>query len=545
LQHVGYNDIKINEHVKAKRGGTSTVYQVDWKGKQYAMKRPNFVDCMTERQEKLFLRELESQASLRHPNCVGVFAVCLEQNHVFIMMEWMHGGSLWERLQQTQEKRLAAQQGSAASASGALVLSDRMRVAIARDVCDGLQYMHSKGLVHGDIKSLNILLDKDNSAKLCDFGCSVVRNFTTSGTILARSISAGGGTPAWAAPEILCEGKQHTFQTDIYALGIVMWELLTCKQPHESLSKDQIYGKLKSNDRPPIPDSIPTDFPQEFVVMMKRCWDEDPELRPSAAEVHQCMVDITSALPNEPVKLFPRNHEVSDRTSILPCLMRALPASCCAPALQAIVAAAETYCKTPHIQSQIQAYNLEAIEAHSIFVYTASQGSFLCPTHMAPFSSYNTALRSARYDSDGVWCDYSYVLHSALLKLPSVACTVYRGLNVPLSDLSHMYWRGGFVWLRSPTSTTTDKDKTMRQFGQGAGASAGTFMELRVKNAKNIEALSAVPGEQERLIPHNTCFRVLQVSSAADVRLLGAFGTLPPHVDLVVVEEVCATVFSA
>jgi len=114
---------------------------------------------------------------------------------------------------------------------------------------------------------------------------------------------------------------------------------------------------------------------------------------------------------------------------------------------------------------------------------------------------------------------------------------------VPLSDVSHLYWKGGFVWLRSTTSTTTDKHGTMRQFGQGAAGSmngAGTFMELRVQNAKEIQVFSAVPGEKERLIPQNTCFRVLQALSAADVRLLEAFGTLPPNVDLVVVEEVCA-----
>ena len=136
---------------------------------------------------------------------------------------------------------------------------------------------------------------------------------------------------------------------------------------------------------------------------------------------------------------------------------------------------------------------------------------------------------------------YSFVLHSALLKLPSVACTVYRGLNIPLSNMSHLYWRGGFVWFRSPTSTTTDKDKTMREFGQGVDAeAAGTFMQLHVKNAKEIDAFSAVPGEQERIIPHNTCFRVLLAVSAADVKLLKDFGTLPPNVDLVVVEEVRA-----
>ena len=94
------------------------------------------------------------------------------------------------------------------------------------------------------------------------------------------------------------------------------------------------------------------------------------------------------------------------------------------------------------------------------------------------------------------------------------------------------------MWLRSPTSTTTDKDKTMREFGQGADAeAAGTFMQLHVKNAKEIDAFSAVPGEQERIIPHNTCFRVLLAVSAADVKLLKDFGTLPPNVDLVVVRR--------
>ena len=193
---------------------------------------------------------------------------------------------------------------------------------------------------------------------------------------------------------------------------------------------------------------------------------------------------------------------------------------------------------SPSVQHVITALGLEAVEAQSVFVYTASQGFAVCPTHGAPFASYNAALRGAHPHAVSAWSDYSFLLYNALLKLPSVACTVYRGLNVPLSDLSHLYWRGGFVWLRSPTSTTTDKDKTMRQFGQGAGAGAGTFMELRVKNAKEIEVFSAVPGEQERLIPQNTCFRVLQALSAADVKQLSAFGSLPPNVDLVVVEEV-------
>jgi hypothetical protein len=81
----------------------------------------------------------------------------------------------------------------------------------------------------------------------------------------------------------------------------------------------------------------------------------------------------------------------------------------------------------------------------------------------------------------------------------------------------------------------------MLEFGQGLAGRAGTFMELRVKNAKDIEKFSAVPGERERLIPQNTCFRVLQAFSAVDLRDISTFGNLPPNVDLVVLEEVKAS----
>jgi serine/threonine protein kinase len=535
LPRIASRDIEINKHVKKKRGGSATVYQATWNGNpNFAIKKPHFVGAMTERDELKFLKELKNHAELRHPNCVEIYAVCLEKNNVFFVMEWMYGGSLWERLQHSREELLAINSGGATTTSKGLSLSERKRLQIAREICDGLQYMHSKGMVHGDIKSLNILLGKDGNAKLCDFG------LTTMGLTKATSTSALC-TPAWSAPEILIKGQNHTRETDIYALGIVMWELLTCTPPYESLTTNQIIGQLNINQRPLVPNPIPSVFPAAYVTMMTRCWDQDPAKRPSAAEVHKCLIDLDpSTQPNAPVELFPSDYRLSavGLVSMLPCLINALPEACCNTALQAIVSEAEKSILTARVQRMIATHRLSALEAQSIFVYTASQNFAVCPTHGAPFTSYNTALRSAHPVSVGAWRDYSFLLYNALLKLPSVACTVYRGLNVPLSDMSHLYWKGGFVWLRSPTSTTIDKDKTMRQFGQGAGACAGTFIELRVKNAKEIEVLSAVPEERERLIPHNTCFRVLQAWSAADVRMLKAFGTLPANVDLVILEEV-------
>lgn len=540
LPRVTFRDIKINKHVKEKRGGAGIVSQVTWKGNNYAMKRPLFVDQMTARDEAKFVKELGNQARLQHPNCVKVYAVCLERNNVFFLMEWMHGGSLWEQLLNTKKEMeiLTAQQCGGAAASSGPVLSARKRLQIAREICDGLQYMHYMGMVHGDIKSLNVMLGKKGNAKLCDFGLTTME-LTTS----AASTTSLGGTAAWCAPEILCQGQRHTPRSDIYSLGMLMYELLMCAPPFEGLPNNQISGLLHNNQRPPIPDTIPSGFSPAFVTLMTRCWDQDPAQRPSAAEVHQCMIVLDeSTRPNEPVELFPSGHQLpgSSQHSIVPCLKDALPEQCCDPVIQAIAAEAERSILTPSVQHMIAKHSLAVLEAQSIFVYTASQDYAVCPTHNAPYVSYNAALRSLKPHSVSVWSNYSFLLYNALLKLPSVACTVYRGLDCPLSDLSHLYWKGGFVWYAQPTSTTTDKDTTMQKFGEGANYGVGTFMELRVVNAKDIETFSAVPRERERLIPQNTCFRVLQALSAADVALLGSFGKLPPNVDLVVVEEVHA-----
>ncbi len=263
---------------------------------------------------------------------------------------------------------------------------------------------------------------------------------------------------------------------------------------------------------------------------------QDPVQRPTAREVLEALIRIdASTRVDGPVVLFPSGYVLPAPCTMISLLVAAVPDN---SAVGAVAAAAELHIQTPSVQAVIQECGMSALELQSIFVYTASQGHFVCPTHGAPFASYNKALRDAAADGVDAWSGYSFLLVNALLKLPSVACTVYRGLNCALSEVSHLYRKGGFVWYRSPTSTTVDKDVTMASFGAGAAGSAGTFIELRVQNAKQIEAFSAVPGEQERLLAPNTCFRVLECLTASQIVNLQGFAALPPNVDLVVLEEV-------
>ncbi len=263
---------------------------------------------------------------------------------------------------------------------------------------------------------------------------------------------------------------------------------------------------------------------------------QDPVQRPTARQVLEELIRIdASTRIDGPVVLYPHGYTLPASSAMISLLAVAVPDN---SAISAVAAAAELHIQIPSVQAIIQACGMSALEAQSIFVYTASQGPFKCPTHGAPFASYNKALRDAAADSVHAWSGYSLLLVNALTKLPRVACSVYRGLDCALSEVSHLYRKGGFVWYRSPTSTTVDKGRTMTSFGAGAAGSAGTFIELRVQNAKEIEAFSAVPGEQERLLAPNTCFRVLECLTASQIINLQGFAALPPNVDLVVLEEV-------
>ncbi|KAG0297500.1 Dual specificity testis-specific protein kinase 2 [Dissophora globulifera] len=130
--------------------------------------------------------------------------------------------------------------------------TDKKRIVM--EVAEGLAYLHSQGIIHRDIKGVNILLTEDDQAKLCDFG---------SATMMAATISATSYSPTmaqrWIAPELLRVPAEYTYKSDVFALGAVM--------------KDMI-GKLDAS----------MDAPPDYVALMHRCLDENPDNRPDAKD---------------------------------------------------------------------------------------------------------------------------------------------------------------------------------------------------------------------------------------------------------------------
>lgn len=162
-------------------------------------------------------REARKTQSLAHPHIVNVYDFDRDKSHVFMTMEFMHGKPLNEVI---KKKKL----GFEASLAKKLIL----------ELCEGLQYAHKKGVVHSDLKPSNIFLIKNTELKIFDFGIARAANIGQGKDTKADTFDAGligALTPSYASPEMLDENASASVKDDIYALGCIVYEILTGSHP--------------------------------------------------------------------------------------------------------------------------------------------------------------------------------------------------------------------------------------------------------------------------------------------------------------------------
>ena len=200
----------------------------------------------------MFVKEARSLAQLSHPNIVSVFDVGEVDNLPYLVMEYLAGGSLKDRIERT----------------GPLKAGEGARIAI--EVANGLAFAHSKGIIHADLKPSNILFDANDHPKIADFG-------------IARTPKEDAATPElfatamYVAPERI-EGKQATIQSDVYGLGLVLYEMLVGKPPFTStnagvLMRDHVV-------RMPVPPShLRPSLPRELDTIVLKALAKQPHLR--------------------------------------------------------------------------------------------------------------------------------------------------------------------------------------------------------------------------------------------------------------------------
>ncbi|XP_020579498.1 serine/threonine-protein kinase HT1-like [Phalaenopsis equestris] len=242
-------------------GRHSRVYHGIYKQKEVAVKlisQPEEDENMATALEQQFNSEVALLFRLRHPNIISFVAACKKPPVFCIITEYMAGGSLRKFLHKQTPFSLPLK----------LVLK------LALEIARGMDYLHSQGILHRDLKSENILLGQDFSVMVADFGISCQESQCGSGKGFTS-------TYRWMAPEMIKE-KHHTRKVDVYSFGIVLWELLTGLIPFHDMNPEQAaFAVAEKNMRPPLPPCSPLAFKH----LIKQCWDSNPNKRPHFDEI--------------------------------------------------------------------------------------------------------------------------------------------------------------------------------------------------------------------------------------------------------------------
>ncbi|KAM9975096.1 hypothetical protein ACTFIW_008571 [Dictyostelium discoideum] len=249
-------------------GAYGKVYKATCRGKKVAVKVPK-KQTLSESELKSFKNEVEIMKQIFHPNVVLCLGACTKPGKVMIVSELM----------QTDLEKLIH-----SSEVEPPPLYERMKMCL--DAALGINWLHGIcNIIHRDLKLANLMISKDKTVKIGDFGFSQV---IKTGTTLSDQ-KGPKGTALYMAPEVM---MKHEFneKADVYSFGLILYEMATCEELFPEYSEiDPFYDAICNKKlRPPIPDS----FPKSLKTLIQKCWDHDPNKRPSFNEVTQRMNEV-------------------------------------------------------------------------------------------------------------------------------------------------------------------------------------------------------------------------------------------------------------
>ncbi|KAM8719366.1 hypothetical protein ACLKA7_011995 [Drosophila subpalustris] len=247
--YVDFSEVTLGE--KVGHGSYGVVCKAMWRNKLVAVK-----EFFASAEQKDIEKEVKQLSRVKHPNIIALHGISSYQQATYLIMEYAEGGSLHNFLH--------------GKVKPAYSLAHAM--SWARQCAEGVAHLHGmspKPLIHRDLKPLNLLLtNKGRNLKICDFG-----------TVADKStmMTNNRGSAAWMAPEVF-EGSKYTEKCDIFSWAIVLWEVLSRKQPFKDIDNAYtIQWKIYKGERPPLLDNCPKHIEQ----LMTACWKTAPEDRPS------------------------------------------------------------------------------------------------------------------------------------------------------------------------------------------------------------------------------------------------------------------------
>ncbi len=258
------------------RGGMGVVFR----GYEPELDRDVAVKCLLghlsldEAQVERFRREAQAVARLHHPSIVPIHFVGQDRGHHFFAMEFLPGpdlGSELERMKLGQApQRLPAHRTTASNG----------RIAeLVADVADALQYAHDQGIVHRDIKPSNLIFGADGRITVVDFGLAQVESL---GSLTRTDVIQG--SPHYMSPEQarIASQKKVDHRTDVYSLGVVLYELLTLKRPFEGETFQEIFESIASRE-PPLARRLNPDVPRDLETICSVAMAKEPSERYATA----------------------------------------------------------------------------------------------------------------------------------------------------------------------------------------------------------------------------------------------------------------------